>query len=53
LACALAVRENVLSSQPSEAESESPDFIYVSADLGLLTIDLATGFSIENPNNYS
>jgi uncharacterized protein len=51
LACALAVRENVLSAQPSEAES--PDFIFVSADLGLLTIALAEGFSIENPNNYS
>ena len=36
--------------QPPEAES--PNVIFVSADQGLLTIALAEGFDIENPNNY-
>ncbi len=56
LACAMAVRGDVLVAQPPEArssEAEPPDFIFVSADLGLLTIARAEGFSIENPNNYS
>ncbi len=51
LACAIAVREDSLVNQPSE--TEPPDFMFVSADLGLLTIALAEGFSIENPNNNS
>ena len=51
LACAIAVREDSLVNQPSE--TEPPDFMFVSADLGLLTIALAEGFSIENPNKYS
>jgi hypothetical protein len=36
LACALIVREEVLAAQPPDAEL--PDFLFVSADLGLLTI---------------
>jgi len=51
LACALAVREDVLAAQPPDAEP--PDFLFVSADLGLLTIARAEGFRSENPNNYS
>jgi len=51
LACALAVREDVLVAQPPDAES--PEFSFVSADLGLLTIARAEGFSSENPNNFS
>ena len=51
LACALAVCEDVLVAQPPEAEL--PDFLFVSADLGLLTIARAEELSIENPNNYS
>jgi hypothetical protein len=51
LACALAVREDVLAAQPPDAEP--PDFLFVSADLGLLTIARAEGFSSENPNNYA
>jgi hypothetical protein len=51
LACALAVREDVLVAQPPEAEP--PDVLFVSADLGLLTIARAEGFSTENPNNYA
>lgn len=56
LACAIAVREDVLVAQLSKAEpaqAEPTDFIFVSADLGLITIARAEGFSIENPNNYS
>jgi predicted nucleic acid-binding protein len=49
LACAIAVREDALGSQPPEAEP--PDVIFVSADHGLLTVALAEGFNIENPNN--
>ncbi len=51
LACALAVREDVLVAQPPDAEP--PDFLFVSADLGLLTIARAEGFGSENPNNYA
>lgn len=51
LACALAVHEDVLAAQPPDAEP--PDLFFVSADLGLLTIARAEGFSSENPNNYS
>ncbi len=51
LACALAVREDVLVAQSSDAEP--PDFLFVSADLGLLTIARSEGFGIENPNNYA
>jgi hypothetical protein len=51
LARALAVREDVLVTQPPHAEP--PDFLSVSADLELPTIALAEAFSIENPNNYS
>jgi hypothetical protein len=51
LACALAVHEDVLASQPPDAEP--PDFLFVSADLGLLAIAHAEGFSSENPNNYA
>ncbi len=51
LACAKAVHEDALVAQPPEAEM--PDFVFISADLGLLTIARAEGLSIENPNNYS
>ena len=51
LACALAVREDVLVDQSTDAEP--PDILFVSADLGLLTIARAVGFSSENPNNYA
>jgi predicted nucleic acid-binding protein len=51
LACALAVREDILTAQSSGAKP--PDFLFVSADLGLLTIARAERFSTENPNNYS
>ena len=51
LACALAVREDVLVAHPPD--SEPPDYIFVSADLGLLTIARSEGFRSENPNNYS
>ena len=51
LACALVVREDVFVAQPSDAEP--PDFLFVSADIGLLANARAEGFSTENPNNYS
>jgi predicted nucleic acid-binding protein len=51
LACAMAVREDVFVAHPPD--SEPPDYIFVSADLGLLTIALSEGFRNENPNNYS
>ena len=46
LACALAVREDVFQAQGAQP----PDFVFVSADLGLLTIARAEGLSSENPN---
>jgi uncharacterized protein len=51
LACTLAVREDAFASQPPEAEP--PDVIFVSADRGLLTLALAEGFNVEDPNNYA
>lgn len=51
LACALAVREDVFATQPSEAQLH--ELLFVSADLGLLAIARAEGFGIENPNNYA
>lgn len=51
LACAIAVREDAFGDQPPEAES--PDVIFTSADRGLLTVALAEGFTVENPNNYA
>jgi hypothetical protein len=51
LACAIAVREDVFKAQPPEVEP--PDITFISADHGLLTVALAEGFSIENPNNYA
>ncbi len=51
LACAVAVREDALGVQPPEVEW--PDVIFISADRGLLTVALAEGFNIENPNNYA
>lgn len=51
LACAMAVREDVFVAHPPD--SEPPDYVFVSADLGLLTIALSEGFRNENPNNYS
>ena len=51
LACAMAVREDVFVTHPPD--SESPDYIFVSADLGLLTIVRSEGFRSENPNNYA
>lgn len=51
LACAIAVRVDTLAAQPPEAEP--PDLLFVSADLGLLTIALVEGFSVVNPNNYA
>ena len=43
LACAMAVREDTLVAQSPDAEP--PDFIFVCADLGLLTFARAEGFS--------
>jgi uncharacterized protein len=51
LACAIAVREDAFKAQPPEVEP--PDIAFVSADHGLLTVALAEGFSIENPNNHA
>ena len=51
LACAVAVRKDALVAQPPEAEL--PDFIFVSADRGLLSIAHTEGLIIENPNNYA
>ena len=51
LACAMAVRGDVLVAQSPDAEL--PEFIFVSADLGLLSIALAEGLNIDNPNNYA
>src|SRR2546423_3109000 len=51
LACAVAVREDVLVAQ--SPDTEQPDFLFVSADFGLLTIARAEGFSSENPNNFA
>ncbi len=51
LACALAVREDVLVAQSPDVEP--PDLLFVSADLGLLGIALAEGLNIDNPNNYA
>lgn len=51
LACALAVREDVFATQPLEAQSH--EFLFVSADLGLLAIAQAEGLSIKNPNHYA
>jgi uncharacterized protein len=51
LACAMAVREDILLTQPPDAEPA--DFLFVTADFVLLTIARAEGFSSENPNNYS
>ena len=51
LACAMAVREDVLVAQ--SPDTEQPDFLFVSADFGLLTIARAEGFSSENPNNFA
>ena len=51
LACAIAIREDAFAAQPPEAEP--PNVIFVSADNGLLTMALAEGFNIENPNNYA
>ncbi|HZU67290.1 MAG TPA: type II toxin-antitoxin system VapC family toxin [Ktedonobacteraceae bacterium] len=50
LACAIAVREDI--SKTQLLQTEQPDFIFVSADVGLLTIASAAGLSVENPNNY-
>lgn len=51
LACAIAVHKDVLSAQP--LETQLPEFIFVSADIGLLPIAIAQGLRVENPNNYS
>lgn len=51
LACAIAVREDSFRVQPPE--SEPPNVIFISADHGLLTVALAEGFNVENPNNYA
>ena len=51
LACVMAVREDAFGVQPPEVEP--PDVIFISADRGLLTVALAEGFNIENPNNYA
>lgn len=42
---------DAFASQPPEAEP--PDVIFVSADRGLLTLALAEGFNVEDPNNYA
>ena len=51
LACAIAVREDAYRVQPPEPEPL--DIVFISADRGLLTVALAEGFNIENPNNYT
>ena len=51
LACAMAVRQDTFGVQPPEAEQL--DVIFISSDRGLLTVALAQGFNIENPNNYA
>lgn len=51
LACAIAVREETLEIQSSEYEP--PEFIFVSADTGLLNFARAEGLNVENPNHYS
>jgi uncharacterized protein len=51
LACAIAVREDTVRDQ--SPETEPLDVIFISADLGLLTVALAEGFNVENPNNYA
>jgi predicted nucleic acid-binding protein len=51
LACAKAVHEDALAAQSPE---EDPlNFIFVSADVGLLIIAKAEKLNTENPNNYS
>jgi len=42
LACALAVREDLLVAHPPD--SDPTDYIFISADLGLLTIARSEGF---------
>jgi hypothetical protein len=51
LACAIAVREEVLAVQSLEVKFS--EFAFVSGDLKLLSIAVAEGFRVENPNNYS
>ena len=51
LACAIGVREDAFRVQPPE--TEPPDIIFISADRGLLSVALAEGFNVENPNNYA
>ena len=51
LACAIAVREEALAVQSLEVKFS--EFAFVSGDLRLLSIAVADGFRVENPNNYS
>lgn len=51
LTCAIAVHRDILAAQLPD--TEPPDFLFVSADNGLLAIAHAVGFRSENPNNYS
>jgi predicted nucleic acid-binding protein len=51
LACAIAVREEALTVQSPEIKFS--EFAFVSGDVRLLSIAIAEGFRVENPNNYS
>jgi predicted nucleic acid-binding protein len=51
LSCAIAVREEALAVQSVEVKFS--EFAFVSGDLRLLSIAVAEGFRVENPNNYS
>lgn len=51
LACAIAVCEEALAVQSLEVKFS--EFAFVSGDLKLLSIAIAEGFRVENPNNYS
>ena len=50
LACAIAVRNEALAVQP--LETKFSEFAFVSGDVKLLSIAIAEGFRVENPNNY-
>ncbi len=51
LACAIAVREEALAVQSPEVKFS--EFAFVSGDVRLLSIAIAEGFRVENPNHYS
>jgi uncharacterized protein len=51
LACALAVYQDVFVAHPPDVEP--PDFLFVSADTGLLAVARDVGLRSENPNTYA